>query len=80
MPPSYATCRGGHRAYTESALVMLPEHDRSMVFNVITIYSTFFAFIFGSVMTTLVRRSPQKHRDDQLLAAADKPRHHGIPP
>jgi len=61
VPPAYATC-ANLTAYSEAALVMLPEHDRPMVFNVITIYSTILAFVFGSLMTSLVRKSPQKHK------------------
>mmetsp|Transcript_19664 Transcript_19664/g.60819 ORF Transcript_19664/g.60819 Transcript_19664/m.60819 type:complete len:404 (+) Transcript_19664:161-1372(+) len=61
VPPAYATCRN-HTAFSEAALVLLPEHDRPMVFNVITIYSTILAFVFGAVMTSLVRKSPQKKK------------------
>ena len=62
VPPAMAQCaRHNHTAISMPYLIMLPEHDRSMVFNVITIYSTVLAFIFGSVMTTVVRKSPQKH-------------------
>eukprot|EP01041_Mallomonas_annulata_P003764 gene3764-7474_t len=43
-----------------SAIISLPITDASMPFNVITLVSTCLAFLFGSMINTLVRKSSRK--------------------
>ena len=54
---------GSVRLYTSSAIVMPPVPDMSMPFNVISLTCTLYAFIIGSMVNFLVRKSSQSVSD-----------------
>ena len=57
MPAGVAAYDGGTLAFSDAALVQLPEVDLSMPFNVVTLQSTIIALYVGTVAAALVRRS-----------------------
>lgn len=48
------------RHYSEPVLWRIPEADMSMPFNLVAVHSTILAFFFGSVASTLVRKSSRQ--------------------
>ena len=66
VAPSFATFTTGSssfRVYSNSLLVMPPVPDISMPFNVISLVSSFYALIIGTIMNILIRRGSQKISD-----------------
>jgi hypothetical protein len=65
IPPSFAhfscpTCTAASQSttlFTSSLLLLPPSPDMTMPFNVISLTTTIYAFIVGSVMNILIRRS-----------------------
>ena len=53
----------GFRLYTPSTIIMPPVPDMSMPFNVISLSCTLYAFIIGSMVNFLVRKSSQRISD-----------------
>ena len=64
-PPSWYRHQFDHTAhfvtvYSSPLIIMPPIPDMSMPFNVVSITSTFFAFVVGSLLNILVRKSSER--------------------
>merc|ERR1711957_129933 len=60
-----------YRIYSKSILVLSPVPDLSMPYNVISIVSSFYCFIIGYCLNTLVSKSTLKMKKD-FLGEGDK--------
>ena len=54
------------RMYSNGALIMAPNPDMSMPFNVITLTCTMIAFLFGTILNILVRKKPRDRGGGKL--------------